>query len=62
MKETIVTGIMNLIKVKSIMTILLTSVFCVLSLNEIISGKEFQTIFAVVIAFYFGTQTQKKVE
>ena len=59
MKETIVNGLMNLLKIKSIVTVLLTIVFSVLSLNGIISGEQFLTIFSVVIAFYFGTQTQK---
>ena len=50
----------KLVDVKSIMTMLLTLVFCVLSLRGIISGNEFQTIFTVVVGFYFGTQYQKQ--
>ena len=49
----------KLVDVKSIMTLLLTVVFCVLSLKGIITGSEFQTIFTVVVGFYFGTQYQK---
>ena len=49
----------KLVDVKSIMTLLLTGVFCILSLRESISGSEFQTIFTVVVGFYFGTQNQK---
>ena len=49
----------KLVDVKSIMTLLLTVVFCVLSLKETITGSEFQTIFTVVVGFYFGTQYQK---
>lgn len=50
----------KLIDVKSIMTLLLTVVFCVLALCSVISGQEFLTIFTVVVGFYFGTQSQKK--
>ena len=49
----------KLVDVKSIMTLLLTAVFCVLSLKGTITGSEFQTIFTVVVGFYFGTQYQK---
>ena len=51
--------VQNLLTVKSITTILLTIVFCILALNGTISGEQFLTIFSVVIAFYFGTQFQK---
>lgn len=49
----------NLLTVKSIVTIALTAVFSVLSLRGSISGTEFLTIFTTIIAFYFGTQTEK---
>lgn len=49
----------NLLKVKSIVTVILTLVFAFLSIKGIISGEQFLTIFSVVIAFYFGTQYQK---
>ena len=49
----------NLLTVKSIVTIVLTAVFSVLSLRGSISGTEFLTIFTTIIAFYFGTQTEK---
>ena len=49
----------KLIDVKSIMTLLLTVVFCVLALTEVISGSEFLTIFTVIVGFYFGTQSNK---
>ncbi len=49
----------KLIDVKSIMTLLLTVVFCALALRERISGTEFLTIFTTVVAFYFGTQVEK---
>lgn len=49
-----------LVDVKSIVTLVLTLVFSWLSVSGTISGQEFQTVFSVVIAFYFGTQYQKK--
>lgn len=50
----------KLIDVKSIVTIVLTIVFATLALTERITGQDFLTVFSVVIAFYFGTQTQKQ--
>ena len=50
----------KLIDVKSIVTILLTAVFCVLALRRTISAEQFITVFTVVISFYFGVQTAKK--
>ena len=52
--------IANLLTVKSIVTIVLTAVFSVLYLRGSISGTEFLTIFTTIIAFYFGTQTEKR--
>lgn len=51
--------VQNLLTVKSIVTLILTVVFSLLSINDRISGEEFLNIFSVVIAFYFGTQYQK---
>ena len=50
----------NLLTVKSIVTIALTAVFSVLALRGSISGTEFLTIFTTIIAFYFGTQAERK--
>ena len=58
MKEKIVTRIANLLRVKSIVTIILTAVFAFMAVAGKIS-QDFMTIYAVVIAFYFGTQSQK---
>ena len=48
----------NLLSVKSIVTLTLTAVFAVMALRGTIS-QDFMTVYAVVIAFYFGTQSQK---
>lgn len=50
----------KLINVKSIVTIVLTVVFSVLSLKGRITPESFLTIFTVVIGFYFGTQAKKE--
>ena len=50
----------KLIDVKSIVTLALTAVFCVLSIRRDISAEQFLTVFTVVISFYFGTQYEKK--
>ena len=59
MIESLKEAVVNLLKVKSIVTVILTLVFAYLSINGTISGEQFLTIFSVVIAFYFGTQYQK---
>ena len=48
----------NLLSVKSLVTLVLTVVFAYMSITGKIS-QDFMTVYAVVIAFYFGTQSQK---
>ena len=50
----------KLLTVKSIITIAMTIVFCVLAIRGTLTGQEFLTIFTTVIAFYFGTQKVKE--
>ena len=50
--------IANLLSVKSLVTIVLTIVFAYMAATGKIS-QDFMTIYAVIIAFYFGTQSQK---
>lgn len=52
--------LIGLLTVKSIVTIMLCIVFCVLSIVGDVTGRDFLTIFTTVIAFYFGTQYEKK--
>ena len=56
--ELIKTRCANLLSVKSLVTLCLTVVFAVMALGGTIS-QDFMTIYAVIIAFYFGTQSQK---
>lgn len=48
----------NLLSVKSLVTLVLTLVFAYMAVIGKIS-QDFMTIYAVIIAFYFGTQSQK---
>ena len=48
----------NLLSVKSIVTLINTVVFAYMAVTNSIS-QDFMTIYAVIIAFYFGTQSQK---
>ena len=52
-------ALIALLKVKSVVTVLLTTVFCVLAVCGTVSGEQFLTVFTTVIAFYFGTQSKK---
>ena len=49
----------KLLTIKSIVTILVTIVFCYLSIVQAISAELFMTVFTVIISFYFGTQFEK---
>ena len=50
----------KLLTIKSIVTLLLTLVFCYLSVIRVIAPELFMTVFTVIIAFYFGTQAEKR--
>lgn len=52
----------NLLTVKSIVTIVLTAVFAYLTCTGGVTAEQFLTVFTVVIAFYFGTQAEKKAQ
>lgn len=49
-----------LLSVKSIVTIVLTAVFAYLAVAGQVTTEQFLTVFTVVIAFYFGTQAEKR--
>ena len=50
----------NLIKVKTIVTLIVIAVFAVLALRGDITPDNVMIIVSSVIAFYFGTQHEKK--
>ena len=58
MNEKIIKRLGNLLSVKSLVTMILTCVFAYMAVVGKIS-QDFMTIYAVIIAFYFGTQSQK---
>lgn len=49
-----------LLKVKSLLTVVMTAVFAVLSLRGIIEPKDVLTVFLMIVSFYFGTQAKKE--
>ncbi len=58
MKELLTKRAANLLTVKSIVTITLTAVFCVLECRGALS-QDYMTIYTAVIGFYFGTQSKR---
>lgn len=52
----------KLIDVKSLVTLMVALVFCIMALCGVIGEQAFLTIFTVIISFYFGTQTGKKAD
>lgn len=52
--------IVKLLNIKSIISFIMTIVFCYLAIVGVISAEIFAPIFTTIIAFYFGTQVEKK--
>ena len=50
----------NLIKVKTLVTMVVTGVFAALALRGTISPDNVMIIISMVVSFYFGTQQEKK--
>lgn len=50
----------RLISVKSIVTIAMSGAFIFLAVTGKIDSTEFMTVFSTIIAFYFGTQHEKR--
>lgn len=53
-------NISALVKVKTIVTLVVMSVFAVLSLRGDISADNAMIIISMVVSFYFGTVSEKK--
>lgn len=58
---TIIEALAKLMNVKSLVTIALTIGFIVMAVNNSLTS-DYQSVYLVVISFYFGTQYQKKTE
>lgn len=56
----ILNNLANLIKVKTIVTLIVMAVFSVLALRGDISADNAMIIISMVVSFYFGTQAEKK--
>ena len=61
MKEKLLLRVANLLSVKSLVTMILTVVFAYMNVFGTVS-QDFMTVYAVMIAFYFGIQSQKNGE
>ena len=60
MMKKLTENVANLIKVKTLVTLVVTAVFAVLSLRGTISPEQVMIIISMVVSFYFGTQHEKK--
>lgn len=58
--ETLKKNLANLVKVKTFVTLAVIAVFAVLALRGNILPDDVKDIVYIVIAFYFGTQHEKK--
>lgn len=56
----IMKNLANLLKIKSLVTLMVVGVFSVLALRGDLNADEVKDIVYIVIAFYFGTQHEKK--
>jgi pantothenate synthetase len=58
--EQIMKNLAGLLKVKTIVTFVVTLVFAVLALCGKVDADQVMVILSMVISFYFGTQHEKK--
>ena len=56
----IVKNFANLVKVKTIVTLVVMTIFAVLALRGDISPDNAMIIISMVVSFYFGTQAERK--
>ena len=56
----IVKNFANLIKVKTIVTLVVMAIFAVLALRGDIASDNAMIIISMVVSFYFGTQAERK--
>ena len=54
------TRIAKLLTVKSLVTMALTIIFSFLAVTGRIPIHDYMTVYTVIIAFYFGTQSEKQ--
>lgn len=56
----LVKNLCALVKVKTLVTLVVIAVFAVLALKGTLSSEVVMSIVTMVVAFYFGTQSEKK--
>lgn len=56
----LIENLANLVKVKTLITVVVVAVFAVLALRGDITPDNVMVIVSTVVAFYFGTQAEKK--
>lgn len=59
--STLIKNLANLVKVKTFVTLAVTTVFAVLALRGDIAPDTVMVVVSTVMAFYFGTQHERKV-
>ena len=59
--KNIIDHLANLLKVKTIVTLVVCTVFAILALNGAIDADKVMIIVSMVVSFYFGTQHEKTV-
>ena len=57
--EEVIKNLANLLKVKTLITFVVISVFAYLAVTGAISADNVMIVVSTVIAFYFGTQYEK---
>lgn len=60
--ETLKKNLANMVKVKTVVTMVVIAVFAILALRGDIAPDNVMVIVSTVVAFYFGTQFEKKSE
>lgn len=58
--KTIIDNLAALVKVKTIVTLIVIAIFAILSIRGDITPDNVMIVVSTVIAFYFGTQAEKK--
>lgn len=60
MKDLLLKNLANLLKVKTIITLILISVYSFLAVKGVVEANAFSNTVLMVVAFYFGTQNKKE--
>ncbi len=58
--KAILTNFANLLKVKTLVTLVVVGIFAVLALRGSISADNVMIVVSMVVSFYFGTQHEKQ--